>query len=58
MGGDAKTDDLINTLLHNYNIKFNEELGRYKREKFNISIGDESPARRSETGQGLPRCKA
>jgi DNA-directed RNA polymerase subunit beta len=42
--GDAKTDDLINVLLHNYNIKFNEELGRYKREKFNISIGDELPA--------------
>ncbi|MCC6257989.1 MAG: DNA-directed RNA polymerase subunit beta [Chitinophagaceae bacterium] len=42
--GDAKTDDLINTLLHNYNIKYNEELGRYKREKFNISIGDELPA--------------
>jgi DNA-directed RNA polymerase subunit beta len=42
--GDAKIDDLINTLLHNYNIKFNEELGRYKREKFNISIGDELPA--------------
>ncbi|PWU02959.1 MAG: DNA-directed RNA polymerase subunit beta [Bacteroidetes bacterium] len=42
--GDAKIDDQINTLLHNYNIKFNEELGRYKREKFNISIGDELPA--------------
>ena len=42
--GDAKTDDQINTLLHNYSIKFNEELGRYKREKFNISIGDELPA--------------
>ncbi len=41
---DAKTDDSINTLLHNYNIKYNEELGRYKREKFNISIGDELPA--------------
>ena len=41
---DAKIDDQINTLLHNYNIKFNEELGRYKREKFNISIGDELPA--------------
>ena len=35
--GDKKIDDQINTLLHNYNIKFNEELGRYKREKFNIS---------------------
>ncbi|MFN5478585.1 MAG: DNA-directed RNA polymerase subunit beta [Chitinophagaceae bacterium] len=42
--GDAKTDDAINTLLHNYNIRYNEELGRYKREKFNISIGDELPA--------------
>ncbi len=42
--GDEKTDELINILLHNYNIKFNEELGRYKREKFNISIGDELPA--------------
>ena len=41
---DKKTDDRINTLLHNYSIKFNEELGRYKREKFNISIGDELPA--------------
>ena len=42
--GDAQTDDYINTLLHNYTIKYNEELGRYKREKFNISIGDELPA--------------
>ena len=42
--GDRKTDDLINVLLHNYNIKYNEELGRYKREKFNVSIGDELPA--------------
>ena len=42
--GDKKTNDLINTLLHNFSIKYNEELGRYKREKFNISIGDELPA--------------
>ncbi|SFQ44188.1 DNA-directed RNA polymerase subunit beta [Parafilimonas terrae] len=42
--GDAEVDELINRLLHNYNIKYNEELGRYKREKFNISIGDELPA--------------
>src|ERR1044072_4937173 len=41
---DATTNDQINCLLHNYNIKYNEELGRYKREKFNISIGDELPA--------------
>ena len=42
--GNPATDELINTLLHNYSIKYNEELGRYKREKFNISIGDELPA--------------
>ncbi|RAI99697.1 DNA-directed RNA polymerase subunit beta [Chitinophaga skermanii] len=41
---DDVTNDQINTLLHNYSIKYNEELGRYKREKFNISIGDELPA--------------
>ncbi len=41
---DEKINGQVNTLLHNYNIKFNEELGRYKREKFNISIGDELPA--------------
>ena len=42
--GDEVVDNQINILLHNYNIKYNEELGRYKREKFNISIGDELPA--------------
>jgi DNA-directed RNA polymerase subunit beta len=42
--GDKDTDNAINLLLHNYNIKYNEELGRYKREKFNLSIGDELPA--------------
>ena len=34
---------LVARLLHNYSIKVNEEVGRYKREKFNISIGDELP---------------
>ena len=45
--GWTKAEDsnkLIATLLHNYSIKVNEEKGRYKREKFNISIGDELPA--------------
>jgi DNA-directed RNA polymerase subunit beta len=37
-------NSLISRLLHNYTIKVNEEVGRYKREKFNISIGDELPA--------------
>jgi DNA-directed RNA polymerase subunit beta len=41
---DEHTNNLIKRLLHNYTIKLNEEIGRYKREKFNISIGDELPA--------------
>jgi len=41
---DEKTNELIARLLHNYSIKINEEIGRYKRENFNISIGDELPA--------------
>ena len=41
---DAAKNKLIARLLHNYTIKLNEEIGRYKREKFNISIGDELPA--------------
>jgi DNA-directed RNA polymerase subunit beta len=35
---------LIARLLHNYSIKVNEEVGRFKRESFNISVGDELPA--------------
>jgi DNA-directed RNA polymerase subunit beta len=35
---------LIARLLHNYSIKVNEEVGRFKRETFNISVGDELPA--------------
>jgi len=41
---DDHTNKLVAKLLHNYTIKVNEEVGRYKREKFNISIGDELPA--------------
>ncbi len=41
---EKKTNGLISRLLHNYNIKYNEEVGKYKREKYNISIGDELPA--------------
>ncbi|MBL0310534.1 MAG: DNA-directed RNA polymerase subunit beta [Bacteroidetes bacterium] len=43
----TKEDDnnrLIKTMLHNYNMRVNEETGRFKREKFNISIGDELPS--------------
>ncbi len=41
---DEKINKLIVKLLHNYNIKYNEEVGRFKREHFNVSIGDELPA--------------
>ncbi len=41
---DPHTNTLVARLLHNYTIKLNEEIGRYKREKFNVSIGDELPA--------------
>ncbi|HRW75802.1 MAG: DNA-directed RNA polymerase subunit beta [Lewinellaceae bacterium] len=41
---DDHANELIARLLHNFSIKVNEEVGRYKREKFNISIGDELPA--------------
>ncbi|WP_069660724.1 DNA-directed RNA polymerase subunit beta [Arcticibacter eurypsychrophilus] len=41
---DDDKNDLIKALLHNYNIKLNEELGAYKRDKFAISVGDELPS--------------
>lgn len=41
---DSELNELLKRLLHNYNIKANEEIGRYKREKFNVSIGDELPS--------------
>lgn len=41
---DEHTNGLIARLLHNYNIRHSEEVGRFKREKFNISIGDELPS--------------
>lgn len=41
---DDDTNNLIKKLLHNFTIKANEEIGRFKREKFNLNIGDELPA--------------
>ncbi len=41
---DNEKNDQIKLLLHNYNIKLNEELGEYRRRKFAISIGDELPS--------------
>jgi DNA-directed RNA polymerase subunit beta len=41
---DEDKNELIKQTLHNYNIKLNEELGVYKRDKFAISVGDELPS--------------
>ncbi|QEC52332.1 DNA-directed RNA polymerase subunit beta [Anseongella ginsenosidimutans] len=41
---DEDKNELIKQLLHNYNINLNEEVGRYRREKFTISVGDELPS--------------
>ena len=41
---DEDKNELIKLTLHNYNIKLNEELGAYKRDKFAISVGDELPS--------------
>lgn len=41
---DKDKNEQIKLLLHNYNIKLNEELGSYKRKKFAISVGDELPS--------------
>jgi len=41
---DEEKNELIKQTLHFYNIKLNEELGAYKREKFAISVGDELPS--------------
>ena len=41
---DDDKNELIKQALHFYNIKVNEELGAYKRDKFAISVGDELPS--------------
>ncbi|HLW50989.1 MAG TPA: DNA-directed RNA polymerase subunit beta, partial [Sphingobacteriaceae bacterium] len=41
---DEDKNELIKQALHFYNIKVNEELGAYKRDKFAISVGDELPS--------------
>lgn len=40
---DKQKNELIKKLLHNYSIKYKEEVGRFNREKFNITVGDELP---------------
>ena len=41
--GDENIDKLIEITLHNFNLKATEVIGKYKRQKFQISVGDELP---------------
>ncbi len=41
---DTHINDLIKKLIHNYNIKYNDIAGLHKRQKFQITIGDELPS--------------
>ncbi|HNQ60927.1 MAG TPA: DNA-directed RNA polymerase subunit beta [Bacteroidia bacterium] len=41
---DKDKNDQIKQLLHNFNIKFNDVTGLYKRKKFALVVGDELPA--------------
>lgn len=41
---DEEVNSDVKSVLHNFKLRLSEEVGRYKREKFNISIGDELPA--------------
>ncbi len=36
-------NQLVDTTLHNYNLKATELIGQYKRKKFQITVGDELP---------------
>jgi DNA-directed RNA polymerase subunit beta len=38
-----ETNNMVKALLHNYTLKCGEEGARYKRERHNISIGDDLP---------------
>ena len=40
---DKKKNETIKNLLHNYVVKHKEIEGKYRRKKYNISIGDELP---------------
>jgi DNA-directed RNA polymerase subunit beta len=41
---DASQNDLVKRVVHNYNLKYNDLLGKFKRMKFQVTVGDELPA--------------
>ncbi|MBT6175475.1 MAG: DNA-directed RNA polymerase subunit beta, partial [Flavobacteriales bacterium] len=40
---DNDISDLVNRVVHNYTMKYNDLLGAYKRKKFQVTVGDELP---------------
>jgi DNA-directed RNA polymerase subunit beta len=40
---DKDLSDLVNRVVHNYTMKYNDLLGAYKRKKFQVTVGDELP---------------
>jgi DNA-directed RNA polymerase subunit beta len=40
---DKDISDLVNRVVHNYTMKYNDLLGAYKRKKFQVTVGDELP---------------
>ena len=40
---DAALSDLVNRVVHNYTMKYNDLLGAYRRRKFQVTVGDELP---------------
>ncbi len=41
---DEPTNTSVKRCIHNYNMRYNEVLGSYKRKKFQLTVGDELPA--------------
>ncbi len=40
---DEPTNTLVKRCIHNFNMRYNELLGSYKRQKFQLTVGDELP---------------
>jgi len=41
---DEDNNSLVKRVVHNYNMKYNDLLGTFKRKKFQVTVGDELPA--------------
>ena len=41
---DEDNNVLVKRVVHNYNMKYNDLLGTFKRKKFQVTVGDELPA--------------